>query len=42
MNILLIVIDFIFCKLPIDITKYILLYDEHFTVINGKIISIIP
>jgi hypothetical protein len=34
--------EFIFCKLPNDIKKYILLYDEHFIVRNGKIISIIP
>jgi hypothetical protein len=34
--------EFIFCNLPIDIKKYILLYDEHFIVRNGKIISIIP
>ena len=30
--------EFIFCKLPNDIKKYILLYDEHFIVRNGKII----
>jgi hypothetical protein len=34
--------EFIFCKLPIDIKKYILLYDEHFIVRNGEIVSIIP
>jgi hypothetical protein len=34
--------EFIFCKLPKYIKKNILLYDEHFIVRNGKIISIIP
>jgi hypothetical protein len=34
--------EFIFCNLPIDIKKYILLYDEHFIVRDGIIISIIP
>ena len=33
---------FIFCKLPLDIIKYILLYDEHFIMRKGEIISIIP
>ena len=33
---------FIFSNLPLDIKKYILLYDEHFIMRNGKIISIIP
>jgi len=32
----------IFCKLPLDIIKYILLYDEHFIIRKGKIVSIIP
>ena len=34
--------DFVFCKLPFDIKKYILSYDDHFIVRNGEIISIIP
>ena len=33
---------FIFCKLPLDIIKYILLYDEHFIMRKGEIVSIIP
>jgi hypothetical protein len=33
---------FKFCKLPLDIIKYILLYDEHFIMRKGEIISIIP
>jgi hypothetical protein len=33
---------FIFCKLPIEIIKYILLYDERFIIRKGEIISIIP
>jgi hypothetical protein len=32
----------IFCKLPLDIIKHILLYDEHFIMRKGEIISIIP
>ena len=32
----------IFYKLPLDIIKYILLYDEHFIMRKGEIISIIP
>ena len=32
----------IFCKLPLDIIKYILLYDEHFIIRKGGIVSIIP
>ena len=32
---------FKFCKLPLDIIKYILLYDEHFIMRKGEIISII-
>ena len=32
----------IFHKLPSDIIKYILLYDEHFIMRKGEIISIIP
>lgn len=32
----------IFCKLPLDIIKYILLYDKHFIMRKGEIISIIP
>ena len=34
--------NFRFCKLPLDIIKYILLYDEHFILRKGEIISIIP
>ena len=34
--------EFKFCKLPLDIIKYILLYDEHFIMRKGEIISIIP
>ncbi len=33
---------FKFCKLPLDIIKYILLYDEHFIMRKGENISIIP
>jgi len=33
---------FIFFKLPLEIVKYILLYDEHFIIRKGEIISIIP
>jgi hypothetical protein len=33
---------FIFSKLPMDIIKYIFLFDEHFIIRKGKIISIIP
>lgn len=33
---------YIFHKLPQDIISYILLYDEHFIIRKGKIISIIP
>jgi len=33
---------FIFCNLPNDIIKNILLYDEHFIMRKGEIISIIP
>ena len=32
----------IFRRLPFDIIKYILLYDEHFIMRKGEIISIIP
>ena len=32
----------IFRNLPLDIIKYILLYDEHFIIRKGEIISIIP
>ena len=32
----------IFHKLPLDIIKHILLYDEHFIMRKGEIISIIP
>jgi hypothetical protein len=32
----------IFSKLPLDIIKHILLYDERFTIRKGEIISIIP
>ena len=32
----------IFSKLPIDIIQYILLYDEHFKMRKGKLVSIIP
>lgn len=31
---------FVFCKLPDDIIKYILLYDDHFIMRKGEIISI--
>jgi hypothetical protein len=34
--------EFKFCKLPLDIIKYILLFDEHFIMRKGEIISIIP
>ena len=34
--------NFIFCKLPDDIIKNILLYDEHFIMREGVITSIIP
>jgi hypothetical protein len=34
--------EFKFCKLPLEIIKYILLYDERFAMRNGEIISIIP
>ena len=34
--------EFIFCNLPLDIKKSILLYDEHFIMRKGEIISIIP
>jgi hypothetical protein len=33
---------YIFNKLPQDIINYILLYDQHFSMRKGKIISIIP
>jgi hypothetical protein len=33
---------YIFRKLPLDIIKHILLYDEHFIMRKGEIISIIP
>lgn len=33
---------FIFSKLPTDVIKYILLFDEHFIIRKGKIIDIIP
>ena len=33
---------FIFCNLPIDIIKNILLYNEQFIMIKGQIVSIIP
>ena len=32
----------IFRKLPLDVIKYIFLYDEHFIMRKGEIISIIP
>ena len=41
-NILLVKMKFIFCNLPYDIIKNILLYDEHFIMRKGEIISIIP
>jgi hypothetical protein len=31
----------IFSQLPLDIIKYILIFDEHFIIRNGKLISII-
>jgi hypothetical protein len=34
--------NFIFCKLPDDIIKYILLYDDHFIMRKGEMVSIIP
>ena len=34
--------NFIFCKLPYDLIKHVLLYDEHFIMRKGNIISIIP
>jgi hypothetical protein len=34
--------EFKFCKLPLEIIKYILLYDDHFIIRKGQIISIIP
>ena len=34
--------NFIFSKLPNDIIKHILLYDEHFIIRKGRITSIIP
>ena len=34
--------NFIFNKLPTDIINHILLYDEHFNMRKGEIISIIP
>ena len=34
--------EFKFCKLPNDIIKRILLYDERFIIRKGEIISIIP
>lgn len=34
--------NFIFNKLPTDIINHILLYDKHFSMRNGEIISIIP
>ena len=33
---------FIFSNLPTDIIKYIFLFDDHFIIRKGKIISIIP
>jgi hypothetical protein len=33
---------FKFCELPLEIIKYILLYDERFIVRKGELISIIP
>ena len=33
---------FKFCKLPLEIIKYILLYDEHFIMRKGEVVSIIP
>jgi len=34
--------NFIFNKLPLDIVKYILVFDQHFIIRKGEIISIIP
>ena len=34
--------EFVFCNLPDDIIKNILLYDEHFIMRKGVIVSIIP
>lgn len=41
-KILLVIMKFVFCKLPDDIINNILLYDEHFIMRKGVIISIIP
>jgi len=34
--------NFLFCKLPMDIIKYIVQFDEHFIIRKGEIISVIP
>lgn len=34
--------EFIFSKLPIDLVKNILLFDDHFIMRKGNIVSIIP
>jgi len=34
--------EFKFCNLPFDIIKHILLYDEHFIMRKGELVSIIP
>ena len=36
------ILNNIFCKLPLDVKKYILLYNEQFIMRNGEMISIIP
>jgi len=41
-NICIDIMDFLFCKLPMDIIKSILLFDKHFIVRNGEITTIIP
>jgi len=35
-------LEFKFCNLPFDIIKHILLYDEHFIMRKGELVSIIP
>jgi hypothetical protein len=34
--------EFKFCNLPFDIIKHILLYDDHFIMRKGELVSIIP
>jgi len=35
-------LEFKFCNLPFDIIKHILLYDDHFIMRKGELVSIIP